>query len=79
MNTAAAPGDLALVWYVEAQGIHWEEPPPGPQAGPAEEAYRLTGNHELWLMDGLGGEILARAGAGVLACATYRPGAPPSA
>ena len=27
--------------------------------------------HELWLMDG--GEVLARAGSGVLACALLRP------
>ncbi len=43
-----------------------------PGESPSESA-----SHELWLMDG--GEILARSGAGIMACAILRAPALPTA
>ena len=64
------PEDLTVVWYVESDGVVWQEPSLQGGALP-DESYHPTGNHELWVMDH--GEILARATAGMMACAITRP------
>ena len=67
---ARKPDDLTVVWYVESDGVIWQEP--SLQGGTLpDEAYHATGNHELWVMDH--GSILARATAGMMACALTRP------
>ncbi len=63
--------ELSMVWYVETEGATWRE---NDGLGRANEAYRPTGEHEMWILDG--GEVLARAGSGVLACAPCRVSVP---
>ena len=63
--------ELSMVWYVEAEGASYRE---DARLGRPSESYRPTGAHEMWILDG--GEVLARAGSGVLACAPCRPNVP---
>ena len=72
MASQRAAEALTLLWYVESEGAVWEEAPPDGSRSRAPESYHATGNQELWLMDG--GQVLARAADGMLACAMLRPG-----
>ena len=63
--------ELSMVWYVEADGASYREPS---HLGRVSESWRPTGGHEMWILDR--GEVLARAGAGILACAPCRTNVP---
>ncbi len=63
--------ELSMVWYVEADGASYRE---SANLSRVSESWRPTGGHELWVLDS--GEVLARAGAGVLSCAPCRPSVP---
>ncbi len=54
--------ELSMVWYVEADGASYRE---AATLGRVSESWRPTG-----------GQVLARAGAGVLACAPCRTNVP---
>ena len=63
--------ELSMVWYVEADGASYRD---GAHLGRVSESWRPTGGHEMWILDH--GEVLARAGDGVLACSLVRASVP---
>ena len=63
--------ELSMVWYVEADGASYRE---SATLNRVSESYRPTGGHELWVLDH--GEVLARAGDGILSCAPVRTSVP---